>query len=198
MIPVLEGKVPVWVNANGLSEIQGAVTWAGEEGVKLVIVGGRDAWRVAAQLKAKHIPVILSNILDSPNRRWEDYDLIYSLPKKLNDEGVTFCISGDGDPSNARNLNHHAAAAVAFGLPQDKALKAITLDAARILGIDSMVGSIEPGKDATLLVADGDILQLSTSVEREFIQGKKIDLRDKQKQLYEKYEEKYKQQRGTN
>jgi imidazolonepropionase-like amidohydrolase len=196
MIPVLEGTIPVWVNANELSEIQAAVTWAEEEHVRLVIVGGHDAWRVAGQLKAKNIPVILTNILNSPSRRWEDYNLVYSLAKKLKDEGVQFCISGDGDPSNARNLNHHAATACAFGLSQEDALRAITLDAANILGIDSMVGSIEVGKDATLLVTNGDILQLSTVVEQEFIQGKKIDLRDKQKQLYNKYEQKYQQLSG--
>lgn len=198
MIPVLEGQVPVWVNANELSQIQAAVAWAGEEGVNLVVVGGRDAWRDANQLKAKRIPVILTNILDSPERRWEDYNLVYSLPKKLNDEGVLFCIAGDGDPSNSRNINHHAAAASAFGLPPANALKAITIDAAHILGIDTMVGSLEVGKDASIIVTNGDILQLSTSVEQEFIQGKKIDLRDRHKQLYEKYEQKYRQLNGSN
>jgi len=193
MIPVLNGTVPVWVRAEGLSEIQAAIAWAEQEKVKLVIIGGRDAWRIAGQLKAKHIPVILTDILNSPSRRWEDYDLVYSLPQRLHQAGVLFCIAGDGDPSNDRNLNHHAAAASAFGLSQADALKAITLDAAKVLGIDSMVGSLEVGKDATMIVTNGDILQLSTSVEREFIQGKKIDLRDKHKQLYEKYEQKYRQ-----
>lgn len=195
MIPVLEGTVPVWVNANDASQIQAAVTWAQEEGVKLVIVGGRDAWRVSDQLKVKNIPVILTEILSSPGRAWESYDLIYSIPGKLKAAGVRFCIAGDSDPSNSRNLNHHAATAAAFGLSKSDALRAITLDAASILGIDSMVGSIDIGKDATLIVTDGDVLELSSTVERLFIQGKTIDLRDKHKQLYGKYEEKYRQQR---
>jgi imidazolonepropionase-like amidohydrolase len=193
MVPVLEGKVPVWVNANELTQIQAAITWAEQENVKLVIVGGRDAWRVTSQLKAKNIPVILTDVLSSPPRRWENYDQIYATPAKLNEAGILFCIAGDGDPSNARNLNHHAATAAAFGLSKEGALRAITLDAAKVLGIDALVGSIETGKDATLIVVSGDILELSSSVEKIFIQGKKIDLRDMHKQLYEKYSEKYRQ-----
>lgn len=196
MIPVLEKKVPVWVNANELSQIQAAVTWAEQEGVRLVVVGGRDSWRVADQLKAKSIPVILTDILSSPSRRWEDYDLVYSLPRKLKDAGVAFCIAGDNDPSNSRNLNHHAATASAFGLSKEEALKAITIDAARVLGIDNLVGSVETGKDATLIVTDGDVLELSSNVERVYIQGKTIDLRDRHKQLYGKYKEKYQQLGG--
>lgn len=193
MIPVLEGKVPVWVNANELAQIQAAITWAEQENVRLVIVGGRDAWRITSQLKSKNIPVILTDVLSSPPRRWETYDQIYATPSKLKEAGILFCISGDGDPSNARNLNHHAATAAAFGLTRDDALKAITLDAAKVLGIDAMVGSLETGKDATLIVVNGDILELSSVVERVFIQGKTIDLRDLHKQLYDKYSEKYKQ-----
>lgn len=121
--------------------------------------------------------------------------MMYSLPKKLKDAGVLFCIAGDTDPSNARNLNHHAATAAAFGLSREEALRAITLDAARIMGIDGMVGSIEPGKQATLMVVQGDILELGSTVEQMYIQGKTIDMRDMHKQLYEKYTEKYRQLR---
>lgn len=193
MIPVLEGKVPVWVQASELTQIQAAITWAERENVKLVLVGGRDSWRITSQLKAKNIPVIVVDVLNSPSRRWEQYDLVYSLPKKLKDAGILFCISGDTDPSNARNLNHHAAAAAAFGLSKVDALRAITLDAARVLGIESTVGSIEPGKQATLMVVSGDILELSSTVDQLYIQGKTIDMRDMHKQLYEKYTEKYRQ-----
>ncbi|MGH2569511.1 MAG: amidohydrolase family protein, partial [Bacteroidota bacterium] len=193
MIPVLEGKTPVFLNANELSQIQAAITWAEQEGVKLVIVGGRDSWRVADQLKAKDIPVIVTPIHAAPARRWEDYDTQFTLPMKLQSAGVRFCISGDASASNSRNTPHHAATAVAYGLPKEDGLKAITLYAARVLGIADRVGSLEVGKDATLIVTDGDPLELSTSVERVFMQGKTIDLRDKHKQLYNKYKEKYRQ-----
>jgi imidazolonepropionase-like amidohydrolase len=196
MIPVLKGKVPVFVNANELAQIQAAITWAEREGVKLVIVGGRDAWRVSEQLKAKDIPVIVRPILTPPARRFDDYDVQYTLPAKLKAAGIRFCIGGDGSASNSRTVPHHAATAVAYGLPKEDGLKSITLYAAQILGIADRVGSLEPGKDATLIITNGDPLELSTSVEQAFIQGKKIDLRDKHKRLYEKYQEKYKQLSG--
>lgn len=195
MMPVLEGTVPVWVYANELTQIQSAINWAERENVRLVIVGGRDSWRITSQLKAKNIPVVVVDVLNSPSRRWEGYDLVYSLPRMLKDAGVLFCIAGDTDPSNARNLNHHAATAAAFGLSRPAALQAVTLDAARIMGIDAMVGSIEPGKQATLMVVQGDILELGSTVEQMYIQGKTIDMRDMHKQLYEKYREKYRQLR---
>lgn len=196
MIPVLEGNVPVFVNANELAQIQAAITWAEQEGVKLVIVGGRDAWRVTDQLKAKDIPVIVRPIHTPPARRFDDYDVQYTLPSKLKAAGVRFCIAGDGSASNSRNVPHHAATAVAYGLPKEDGLKSITLYTAQILGIADRVGSLESGKDATLIVTDGDPLELSTSVEQAYIQGKKLDLRDKHKRLYQKYQEKYKQLSG--
>ena len=193
MIPVLEGKIPVFVSANELSQIQAAITWAEQERVKLVIVGGRDSWRVANQLKAKNIPVIVADVQSGPMRRWEGYNMIFSLPEKLRSQGVRFCITGDGSASNSRNTAYHAANAAAYGLPKDEALKSVTLYAAQVLGIADKVGSLEVGKDATLIVTTGDHLEIPTLTERVFIQGKKIDLRDKHKQLYEKYKEKYRQ-----
>lgn len=195
MIPVLQKKVPVWVNADEVAQIQSAVSWAEQEGVNLVIVGGNDAWRVAGLLKEKRIPVIYTNVLSSPARRFEAYDLVYSTPSKLAEAGVAFCIAGERSPSFSRNINHQAATAAAFGLPKDEALKAVTLYAAQILGIADRVGSLEKGKDATLMITDGDPLELSTSVLQVYIQGRKADMRDKHKQLYGKYQEKYMQRR---
>ncbi len=193
MVPVLQKKVPVWVNADEVAQIQSAVSWAEQEGVNLVIVGGSDAWRVAGLLKEKKIPVIYTNVLSSPARRFEAYDLVYSTPAKLAEAGVAFCIAGERSPSFSRNVNHQAATAAAFGLPKDEALKAVTLYAAQILGIVDRVGSLEKGKDATLMITDGDPLELSTSVLQVYIQGRKADMRDKHKQLYGKYQEKYRQ-----
>jgi len=193
MIPVLQRKVPVWVNADDAAQIQSAVSWAEQESVDLVIVGGNDAWRVADLLKAKKIPVVLTGVLGSPERRFEPYDLVYSAPAMLAEAGVRFCITGTRDPSFSRDLNHQAAAAAAFGLPREEALRSITLYPAQILGIAGRVGSLEKGKDATLIVTDGDPLELSTSVLQVYIQGRKADMRDKHKQLYGKYQEKYRQ-----
>jgi len=157
------------------------------------MVGGRDSWRVADQLKAKDIPVIVTDIQSAPMRRWEGYNLVFTLPLKLKNAGVRYCITGDGSASNSRNTAYHAANPAAYGLPKDEALKAVTLYAAQILGIADQVGSLEVGKDATLIVTNGDPLEIPTVTEQMFIQGRKIDLRDKHKQLYEKYREKYRQ-----
>ena len=193
IVPVLEGTVPVFVQANELSQIEAAVTWADEEHVKLVIIGGRDAWFARAQLKAKDIPIIITDIQSAPMREWQGYNEVFSLPMRLHDAGIRFCIAGDGDASNSRNTAYHAANAAAYGLPKDEALKSVTLYAAQILGIADRVGSLDVGKDATLIVTNGDPLEPPTITEQMFIEGKKIDLRDKHKQLYEKYKEKYKQ-----
>jgi imidazolonepropionase-like amidohydrolase len=193
MIPVLEGNIPVFVQANELTQIQTAITWAEAERVKLVIVGGRDAWLVRGLLKAKDIPVIITDVQSAPARIWQGYDEVFTLPMRLQQAGIRFCITGDGAPSNSRNTPYHAANAAAYGLPKDEALKSVTLYAAQILGITDRVGSLDVGKDATLIVTTGDPLEPSTVTEAMFIQGKKIDLRDKHKQLYDKYKEKYRQ-----
>jgi imidazolonepropionase-like amidohydrolase len=196
MIPVLGGKIPVLVNANEVTQIQAAMQWAEEQKVRIVLVGGRDAWRVKDQLIAKKVPVIFTDVQNAPARRWEEYDLVFKTPALLQAAGIQFCITGDRSGPNARNLPHHAANAVAYGLPQNEALKSITLYPAQILGIADRVGSLEVGKDATLLITDGDILQITTNVEQAFVQGKKVDMRDKHKSLYNKYKEKYRQLSG--
>lgn len=196
MIPVLRGVIPVFVQAHEMTQIQAAITWAEAEGVRLVIVGGRDAWLVRDQLKARDIPLIITDIQSAPLRIWQGYNDVLTLPMRLQQAGIRFCITGDGDPSNSRNTAYHAANAAAYGLPKDEALKAVTLYAAQILGIDDKVGSLEVGKDATLIVTTGDPLEPPTVTEAMFIQGKKIDLRDKHKQLYEKYTERYRQLSG--
>ncbi len=191
MIPVLEGKVPVFIHANSSKEILSAIEWAESEGLKVVIVGGADSWKVADVLKNKNIPVILTNIHRLPSRRYSDYDEPFTVAYKLYKAGVKFCIGGEGGYYNERNLPYQAATCVAFGLPREEALKAITIYPAEILGVADKVGSIEPGKDATLIVTTGDPLEIPTQVVYEFIQGKKVDLSNRQAKLYEKYVEKY-------
>jgi imidazolonepropionase-like amidohydrolase len=191
MIPVLEGKVPVFIHANSSKEILSAIEWAESEGLKIVIVGGADSWKVADVLKNKNIPVILTNIHRLPSKRYSDYDEPFTVAYKLYKAGVKFCIGGEGGYYNERNLPYQAGTCVAFGLPREEALKAITIYPAEILGVADKVGSIEPGKDATLIVTTGDPLEISTQVVYEFIQGKKVDLSNRQVKLYEKYVEKY-------
>ncbi len=193
MIPVLEKKIPVLVNANEIRQIEAAVQWAKDENIKLVIVSGRDSWRVADLLKKNDVPVIVGPTLDEPSREWEPYDAAFTVPSKLFAAGVRFAISGEGEAMAERNTPYHAAMAAAYGLPKEEALRAVTIYAAKILGIDTQTGSLEVGKDATLIVTNGDPLEIETNVQMEFIQGKKIDLRSRHTILYDKYREKYKQ-----
>jgi imidazolonepropionase-like amidohydrolase len=191
---VFEQKIPLIVSANEISQIQSAVQFAKDQNVRLIIHGGRDSWKVAELLKENSVSVIVEPIHDLPGRRWEAYDLPFTVPAMLHKAGVLFAISGGGNATmNERNIGFQAATAAAYGLPKDEALKAITMNAAKVLGIDSLVGSLETGKDATLIVTTGDPLEIISNVELEFIQGKKIDLRSRHTELWKKYQEKYKQ-----
>lgn len=201
ILPILNKEVPVLLHAHGLRQIQAALDWAVAEDVKTILVSGEDAVRVTDMLKAHDIPVIYERTHNLPSRRWEPYDVYFTGPKKLYEAGVQFCIAGSGNTFEApheRNLPYQAATAAAYGLPKEEALKAVTLYPAEILGVGNRVGSIEEGKDATLIVTDGDPLEIMTHVEIEFIQGRKIDLTSRHTQLYEKYKTKYEQLRATN
>lgn len=193
MIPVVAGQVPVMVVANELRQIQDAVTWAAEEGVRMVLVGGRDAGYVADLLARRQIPVLLSSVLASPNRQWEPFDSEYSLPARLHAAGVRFGIAGGTSSAYAHRLPYEAGAAIAYGLPEEEALRAVTLYPAQFLGFADRVGSLEVGKDATLLITTGSPLEYSTIVEQAFIEGRMIDMEDAHKRFFEKYSEKLRQ-----
>jgi len=199
MMPVFGGDLPVIVSANNIQQIQAAVAWADAEGIELIILGGADAWRVSDLLVAHDVPVIVTGTHRTPSRRWEDFDAPFTVPAKLYKAGVKFCISSGmswgGTPTAAstRNLPYHAGTAAAYGLPAEEALKAVTLYAAEILGIADRAGSLAEGKDATLIITDGDPLEIPTHVERMFIEGRDIDLSSRHTMLYDKYRTKYSQ-----
>jgi imidazolonepropionase-like amidohydrolase len=193
MIPLLEGRVPLVVAADEVRQIQAAVAFAAREKVKLVIFGGYDAPLCAALLKAHDVPVIVNGIHRLPLRPDAPYDEPFTVPARLREAGVKFCItlSHRFGGSDVRNLPYHAATAAAYGLPADEAVKAITLYTAQILNVADRVGSLDVGKDATLIVTDGDILEPSTHVEMAYVQGRQVDLNSKHTQLWQKYREKY-------
>ena len=191
LIPVLEGKMPLIVQADEIQQIQAVVAWTAKEQVKLIIVGGYDAPHCAALLKQHDVPVIVHGVNRLPQRRDDPYHAAFTVPARLHAAGIRFCISDGKEPWNVRNLPYHAATAAVHGLPIDEALRSITLYPAQILGVADRVGSLETGKDATLFVANGDILEIPTQVEAAFIQGRRVDLSDRHKRLYEKYKEKY-------
>lgn len=190
MIPVFDGEMPLVVNANEVRQIQDAVTWAEEEGLKMILLGGRDADLVADHLLEKDISVIITSVIDSPNRDWQAYDESYSLPARLHEAGITFAIAGIANPANANRLPLEAGAAAAFGLPVHEAMRALTINPATILGLENRVGSLEVGKDASLLITDGLPIEYATQVEQVYIRGSESDMMDMHRQFYHKYKEK--------
>ncbi|MCB9231770.1 MAG: amidohydrolase family protein [Bacteroidia bacterium] len=187
MIPLLEGKIPAYVHANTEKQIASALDFQHRHGFKMVLVEGADAHLFLQELKERNIPVILRKTHSLPNHEDDAVDLPYHLPALLYEAGVNFCLSGSGN-WDQRNLPFLAGTAAAYGLPKEEALAAITSKTAQILGIDSRTGSIEPGKDANLIVSAGDLLDMRTSVvEMAFFQGRNLDLGNRQKDLYQKF-----------
>ncbi len=186
LIPVVKGELPVLMVANSEREIKGAIEIADKYKLKLIISGADEAWKVASQLKEKNIPVIIGPVTDLPNNEDDDYDINYSHAAKLHKAGVRFAFQ-TADAAYVRNLPYQAGTSAAFGLPKDEALKAVTIYPAQIFGVDKLLGSIEAGKMANLIVTDGDPLEFKTSVKHMFINGKPVDLSSRHTKLYDKF-----------
>lgn len=190
LVPAVEGKIPVIVRAEELAQIRAALEWAKSENFQIAILGGADAWRMADDLARLKVPVILDTVLDLPERPDEAYDTRFAEAGVLAKAGVAVAFNDGSNTFSAatvRNLPQQASSAVAFGFPREKAIEAMTLEPARILGVADRVGSLSPGKDATLIVTDGDILDLRSHVVAAYLDGRALDLTDKQKRLYERY-----------
>jgi imidazolonepropionase-like amidohydrolase len=199
MIDVVDGKLPMMIRADRATDIQSAVAFAEEQKLKIIILGGYDAELCADLLKKHDVPVIISAVYRNPQRRDDSYDAAYTLPERLRLAGVKYCICGTdrSETWNARTLPYHAATAVGFGLAEDEAMKSITLYPAQILGVADRIGSLEIGKDASLIVTDGSPLETTTNVVSAYIEGRKIDLSNRHLRLYKKYEQKYEQMKAT-
>lgn len=186
------GKQKLFVHCNIVKEMLVAIDFVKEFGFKVVIVGGADSWRIAPMLKEHNIAVILDQMHSLPTMMDDDVDQPYKTPALLQEAGVLFAINDEDGNSRYRNLPFNAGTAAAYGLTKEQALAAVTLNAARILGIDNITGSVEKGKDANIVISRGDILDMHTSViTRAYIQGREMKMEDKHKQLAERYEYKY-------
>jgi imidazolonepropionase-like amidohydrolase len=191
MLPVFSKELTVFVNAEDVRQITQAVDFAKKWDIRIAIVNGRDSYKVTDLLNTNGISVVYGRTQGLPMREDEDPDISSRVPGLLADAGVKFCLSSSYANSGSRNLPFQAAQAVAFGLAPDQALRALTLSSAEILGVDKDLGSLEVGKKATIIVSDGDILDPPTNkVVYEFIDGRKVDLNNRGKQLYDKYRQK--------
>jgi len=186
LVPVVERRLPFIVTANREQDIRDAIAFADRVKVNIVISGGLEAGAVAPLLKEKNIPVILGDVLTLPSREDFFHAAPYQVAGQLAQAGVKIAFS-TGDSTNVRLVPYTAAISVAWGLDRDQALKALTTDAAEILGIADRVGSIEPGKDANLFISKGDPLEIRTEITRVVIEGKDVDLDSTQLALYKKY-----------
>jgi len=184
---VARGELPVVMRADAEDDIRGAVRFAGEHGLKLIIAGGLEAWRCADLLKEKDVPVLLQ-VDRLPLRESDRYDASFTNPSALHRAGVRFAIVSD-DAADTRNLPYEAAMARAYGLPADVALRAITLSPAEIFGVADRLGALAVGKDADVFVATGDIMDTRTQVTHVFVDGAPQSLETRHTRLYREFKD---------
>jgi len=182
----------LYIHANTVKQMLVALDFVKEFGFDVVIVGGSDSWQIADLLKQNNVSVILGQAHQLPTMEDDDIDQPFKTAAALQKAGVVFSFMDDDGQTRGRNLAFNAGTAAAYGLTKEQALQAITLNAAKILGVADKTGSIEVGKDANVVISEGDILDMRTSIVTDaFIQGRKINLMDKHKLLYERYQHKY-------
>ena len=183
----------LFIHAGNVQSIQEAVLFSEKFQLKPVIVGGRDSWMITDFLKSHGVPVVIGSTQSLPGREDEDVDQPFKTPALLQAAGVQWCFSHE-EYWQQRNLPFQAGQAIPFGLAYEDAIKALTSSTAKIYGIDKKVGTVEAGKDATFFISEGDVLDMRTSkVTSAFIQGREINLDNKQEMLYRRFQMKYKQ-----
>ncbi|MFI4881156.1 MAG: amidohydrolase family protein [Phycisphaerales bacterium JB064] len=198
VLPSAQDQKPLIINADSVERIQSAVTWAAGRGLRVVIQGGRDAPLLAELLKKHDVAVIVEGVHGFPRRNDSAYDEAFTLPARLQAAGVRWCLAPASIDENVRNLPYEAAMAVAYGrdlgFDEADAMVSITRSPAQILGIADGYGTLEAGKSATLLIADGTPLEMTTAIETAYIDGAEVDLSNKQTVLRDRYREKYRRQ----
>jgi imidazolonepropionase-like amidohydrolase len=186
LAPVVRGQLPVLVFADRARDIRNAVEFCDKQKLRIILAGGTEAYKVKDLLRSRSIPVILRPVLTEVPEEDDPYDRLLTQSAELQAAGVKFAF-GSFDNSFARRLGQNAANAVAYGLPYDEALKAVTLYPAQIFDLADQVGTLESGKIANVIVTNGDPLELTTEVKYLFIRGQLTSLDNRHKRLFEKY-----------
>jgi len=191
---IFDGSKNLYIHADYVKDIIGAINFSKKFNIKkMVLVGGKDSYKVTKMLKENNVAVMLNRLHDLPDLPEAETDLLYKLPYLLQKDSVMFCLQNQGDMEamNARNIAFLAGTAAAYGLTKEQALQSVTLSSAKILGIDKLVGSIETGKLASIVVSEGDILDMRTSkIILAYINGRQLNLNNFQNDLYKKYSNK--------
>ena len=185
LAPVLDGTLPVIISVEKAKDIELAIKFIQEEKLKAIFRGCAQGFKVADKIKAVGIPVIIDDLYTGPSDPEDGYDAPFRNVGELAKAGVVLCFSSGSDPAASKDLTYHTARAVAFGLDREEAIKALTINPARIFGIDDRVGSLKVGKDADLFITTGDPLDLRSEVRHLFINGRDVDLNNWWKTLYE-------------
>lgn len=189
---LFDKKQKLFIYADQVKQMLAAIDFVKQFGFDVVLVGASESWQIAGLLKQNNIAVILNQEHSLPSTEDDDVDQPYKTPFMLQKAGVLFALNDDNAESRYRNLAFNAGTAVAYGLTKEEALQAITLNAAIILGVADRTGSIEAGKDANIIISEGDVLDMKSSIiTAAFIQGRQVSLDNKQHQLYERYKYKY-------
>ena len=201
MEAVFSGDKKVFVHVDGEKEILDLIQFKKEHALKnVVIVGGYYALDVAEAIKNNEIPVLVNRPHTTPEEAYEDYDYPYKLANLLQEKGVLVALesSGQMERMNTRNLPFYAGTVAAFGMDKEEALKLVTLNTAKILGIDDNYGSLEKGKSATLFISEGDALDMRGNIlSHAFIDGREISLETHQTELWRRYSKKYEEQKDS-
>jgi hypothetical protein len=186
LLPVVKGELPLMISVHGEKDIRAAIKFVRDENIQAVFYGVEQGFKVAGELAAARIPVVLGSLYDLPPV-WEDgYDALFRNPGIMAKAGVKIAFSSSS-ASVAKDLPYHAAKAAAFGLDRGEALKAVTINTAEIFGVAGTMGSLEKGKAANIVLADGDILELRTNIAKVFIDGRETDLSNRYTELLEKF-----------
>lgn len=195
MRAVLKGNANLYLHADKAKDILSAINFSQKFSVKKpVIVGGKESYKITSDLRKYKVPVMLNRVNDLPDNTDDNVDIIYSLPYLLQKDSVLFCLQleGDMEAMQSRNLPFNAGETVAYGLTKEQALASVTYNAAKILGVEKSIGSIEEGKLASLVISEGDILDMRTNnIILAYIAGKKVNLNNQQTELYSKYKNKF-------
>ena len=191
MIPFINKAIPLIIHADEIRQISSALDWAEKRKYRIIISGGRDAWKIAERIATNEVPVIFRHVFTAPNQTNLSFDTHFRAPSILANAGVELSIGlrlGAWSAANQRNLPYHVAHAIPLGLSRKHALAAITLNPAKIMGLSHRLGTLGKGKEATFIACTGDIFDLRSSVKHMRIAGKEVDLSSRHTHLFEKYQ----------
>ncbi|MFM8440690.1 MAG: amidohydrolase family protein, partial [Acidobacteriota bacterium] len=187
--PYVRGQKPIIFVAERDRDIKAVIKFVEDMKLKGIIIGGQDAWKSADGLKKNNIAVIYTNMFALPVQDDDAYDYMFEAPAKMQKAGIRFAISTGEEGGNVRDLPYQAGVAGAFGLSPEEVLKSVTLYPAQILGIDDKVGTLDAGKIANVVVADGDILEATTNIKELFINGRRLPLTSRHTDFYRQFKD---------